>query len=81
MLLAQQVHKSILRRTDFEDRGIRRASFMVLRHLNMPGILVEGGFMSNPSDAKKIFSSEHRKIVARAIAEGIANYRTLVERK
>jgi N-acetylmuramoyl-L-alanine amidase len=81
MLLAQQVHKSILRRTDFEDRGIRRASFMVLRHLNMPGILVEGGFMSNPSDAKKILSAEHRKIVARAIAEGIANYRTLVERK
>jgi N-acetylmuramoyl-L-alanine amidase len=81
MLLAQQVHKSILRRTDFDDRGIRRASFMVLRHLNMPGILVEGGFMSNPSDAKKIYSTEHRKIVARAIAEGIVNYRSLVERK
>ena len=81
MLLAQQVHKSILRRTDFEDRGIRRASFMVLRHLNMPGILVEGGFMSNPSDAKKIYSTEHRKIVARAIAEGIVNYRSLVERQ
>lgn len=80
MLLAQQVHKAILRNTDFEDRGVRRAGFMVLRELHMPGILVEGGFMSNPSDAKKIFSATHRKIVARAIADGIVNYRALVER-
>ena len=80
MALAHQVHKSILNKTDFEDRGIRRASFMVLRHLNMPGILIEGGFMSNTSDAKKIFSAAHRKIVARAIADGVVNYKALVER-
>jgi N-acetylmuramoyl-L-alanine amidase len=80
MLLAQQVHKSLLRKTDFEDRGIRRAGFMVLRHLQMPGVLIEAGFMSNPSDAKKIYSAAHRKVVARAIADGIVNYRALVER-
>ena len=79
MLLAYQVHKSMLKETDFEDRGIRRAGFMVLRHLNMPGILIEGGFMSNPSDAKKIYSSEQRKVMARAIAEGIVQYRKVVE--
>lgn len=80
MLLAHQVHKSILKKTDFEDRGIRRAQFMVLRELHMPGILFEGGFMSNPSDAKKIYSAAHRKIVAKAIAEGVVNYKALVER-
>ena len=79
MLLAYQVHKSMLKETDFEDRGIRRAGFMVLRHLNMPGILIEGGFMSNPSDAKKIYSSEQRKVMARAIAAGVVQYRKVVE--
>jgi N-acetylmuramoyl-L-alanine amidase len=81
MLLAQQVHKAMLRETDFEDRGVRRAGFMVLRELDMPGILVEGGFMSNPSDAKKIFSATHRKVVARAITDAVVNYKHLVERK
>ena len=81
MLLAQQVHKAMLRKTDFEDRGIRRAGFMVLRQLQMPGILVEAGFMSNPSDAKKIYSAAHRKVVARAIADAVVNYKHLVERK
>ena len=79
MLLAYQVHKSMLKETDFEDRGIRRAGFMVLRHLNMPGILIEGGFMSNPSDARKIYSAAQRQVMARAIAEGVVQYRKLVE--
>lgn len=80
MLLAYHVHKAMLQKTDFEDRGIRRASFMVLRHLAMPGILIEGGFMSNRSDARKIFSSAHRKVFARAIADGIVVYKRSVER-
>jgi N-acetylmuramoyl-L-alanine amidase len=81
LLLAHQVHKSVLQKTDFEDRGLRRAGFMVLREIDMPGILIEGGFMSNPGDAKKIFSAEHRKVVARAIADGVLNFQRLVERK
>jgi N-acetylmuramoyl-L-alanine amidase len=79
MLLAYHVHQAMLQKSDFEDRGIRRAGFMVLRHLHMPGILIEGGFMSNPSDAKKIFSSAHRKVFARSIADGIVVYKRKVE--
>ena len=79
-LLGYQVHKSILKNTDFEDRGLRRAGFMVLREIDMPGILIEGGFMSNPGDAKKIYSAEHRKLVARAIADGVLSFKRLVER-
>ena len=81
LLLGYQVHKSLLQNTDFEDRGVRRAGFMVLREIDMPGILIEGGFMSNPTDAKKIYSSAHRKIVARAVADGVLNFKRLVERK
>jgi N-acetylmuramoyl-L-alanine amidase len=79
-LLTYKVHKEILLKTDFADRGIRRAGFLVLRHLRMPGILIEGGFLSHPSDAKKIHSAAHRKVVAKAIADGILSMKSLVER-
>lgn len=80
MTLAYQVHKYMLRNTDFQDRGIRRAGFMVLRHLEMPGILIEGGFMSNKGDAAKIFSASHRRVVARTIRDAILQYKRVVER-
>lgn len=80
-LLAYHVQKSILENSDFEDRGVRRAAFLVLREIDMPGILIEGGFMSNRSDAQKIFSAAHRKKMARAIADGVVTYKKLVERK
>ncbi len=80
MTLAYQVHKYLLRSTEFQDRGIRRAGFLVLRHLEMPGILIEGGFMSNPRDAAKIYSAAHRKVVARAITDAVLQYKRLVER-
>ena len=80
MLLAQQVHKSLVQNTEFADRGIKRAAFQVLREITMPGILIEGGFMSNPFDAQKIYHPVHRRKAARAITDGILAYKRLVER-
>jgi N-acetylmuramoyl-L-alanine amidase len=81
MLLAYQVHKYLLRNSDFEDRGLRRANFMVLRNIKMPGVYVEGGFLSNRSDAAKITSATQRQKMARAITDGVLAYKRLVERK
>ena len=80
-LLAYQVHKFILQNTEFADRGVRRASFVVLRQIKMPGILIEGGFLSNPSDAEKIANPASRHKTARAITDGILAYKRLVERQ
>jgi N-acetylmuramoyl-L-alanine amidase len=80
-LLAYHIHKSLTSNCSFEDRGIRRAAFQVLREINMPGVLIEGGFLSNPKDAKKITDPAQRKAVARALADGILSYKRLVERK
>jgi len=81
MLLAYQVHKSLLRNTDFEDRGLRRAGFLVLRNIKMPGVYIEGGFLSNPYDAEKIVHPVKRRKVAQAITDGVLAYKRLVERK
>jgi len=79
MLLAYQLQKAITHTAGLEDRGVKRARFAVLREARMPAALIEGGFMSNPAEAKKIYSAAWRKQMATAIANGIASYRKAVE--
>lgn len=80
VLLAYEVQRSIIRSLNLDDRGLRRASFEVLRTAHMPSILIEGGFMSNPGDAKTIFNKEGRRELARAITDGILAYKRSMER-
>ncbi len=79
-LLAYEVQRSMVRSLDLPDRGVRRAGFEVLRRAPMPSILIEGGFMSNPQDARKVYDEDHRKEMARAIVDGILAYKRTMER-
>ena len=79
ILLAYQIQKSMIHSLDAPDLGVRRAGFMVLRKAEMPGVLVEAGFMSNPEEAKKIYDSKYRHEMAQAIVDGILAYKRLVE--
>lgn len=79
MLLAYQMQKSILKAVPMEDRGVKRARFEVLRETKMPAVLIEGGFMSNSSEAKRIYDPAWRKRMAQAIADGILAYKKTVE--
>ena len=63
------------------DRGIKRARFAVLRRTNIPSILVEGGFLSEAGDSKRIADPAWRKQYAESLSIGIENYRALVEKK
>jgi len=53
------------------DRGVKQAPFVVLTGATMPAILVEVGFLSNPTEASRLASAEHQQALARAIASGI----------
>ena len=79
MILAYQVHKSVVNALRAEDRGVKRARFQVLRDADMPAVLIEGGFMSNPSEAKKIYSATWRRQLAQSIVNGVQSYRKIVE--
>ena len=57
------------------DRGLKRARYLVLRELDCPGILVEGGYLTNDAEARRIASPEWRTRLAKAIAGGIVEYR------
>ena len=55
-------------------RRIERAGFLVLKSPDIPSILVETGFLTNPSDAKRLSNPRHQEKVARAILDGIYRY-------
>ena len=80
MLLAYHVQRAMLRDLGAEDRGVRRARFAVLRHAEMPAVLVEAGFMTHPTESKKIYSSAYRRQLAQAITSGVLAYKRAVER-
>jgi N-acetylmuramoyl-L-alanine amidase len=79
MVLAYEIQKAMVRDLKAEDRGVKRARFQVLRDATMPAVLVEGGFMSNPAEARNIYSAAWRAKLAQSIASGIASYRKLIE--
>ena len=81
VLLAHLVHQGIVGGTDLSDRGVRRARFKELTLLDMPGVLVEGGYMTHGQDAASIYSPAGRTALARGVADGVLAYKRLVERK
>ena len=52
----------------------------MLREATMPAILIEGGFMSNPSEGRRIFDAKYRGRMAGAIVEGILAYQRRIAR-
>jgi N-acetylmuramoyl-L-alanine amidase len=69
---AMHVQRSILKVTGTRDRGVGRARFMkVLRDQNRPAILVEGGYLSNPREARHIEDPAYRQKLAEAVAAAL----------
>ena len=56
---------------------MRRARFAVLRDAKMPSIYIEGGYLTNPAEAKKIYDADYRRQMAAAIVKGIVAYQKL----
>jgi N-acetylmuramoyl-L-alanine amidase len=70
--LACGVHRALLRVNGNHDRGVRRARFpAVLRGQQRPAILIEGGYLSNPREARLISEPGYRQKLAEAVASGI----------
>ena len=63
-----------LRNAGVRNRGIKKAPFIVLIGANMPSILAEISFVSNPTDERKLESSEHRQRIAESLYRGVSKY-------
>lgn len=78
MALATVTHYALVQRSRMYDRGIKRARFVVIRDIAIPGVLIEGGFLSNPSDARLIALPDYRQQMATSIFQAVQLYRRAV---
>lgn len=75
LVVQSHFHSEIKRhRSYFRDRGVKKAPFIVLINLNMPGILLEIGFLSNPKEEKYLTQKQGQNQAAEAIYLGIEKY-------
>ena len=79
--LSAAIYHAMLGRLPMFDRGMKRARFAVLRRATTPAVLVEGGFMSNPRDAKLMTDEKWRERLAESIAQGIIEFAQLTRLK
>jgi N-acetylmuramoyl-L-alanine amidase len=56
------------------NRGIKKAPFIVLIGANMPSILAEISFVSNPTDERELETAEHRQRIAESLYRGVSKY-------
>jgi len=70
--LAVRIHRELIALAGSRDRGVRRARFQtVLRGQNRPAVLIEGGFLSNEAEARRVADPEFRQQLAEAVARAL----------
>jgi N-acetylmuramoyl-L-alanine amidase len=57
-----------------KDRGVKKAPFVVLIGANMPSILAEISFVTNPNDAQELREGAYRERIAESLYRGVARY-------
>ena len=74
LLFGEELHRAMIGLLQTPDRGFKRGRRAVLRLLDCPGALVECGYLSNDTEARRIATPEFRQKIAEALAEGVQNY-------
>jgi len=73
LALASAIHYNLIGNTPTPNRGVRRRGYFVLRRTRIPAVLVECGFLTNPTEARNSQSTSYRQNLAENIARGIRN--------
>src|SRR2546428_2776034 len=69
--LASAIHSYVAGGAPSSNRGVRRRGFYVLRKTNIPAVLVECGFLTNPTEAAYAQTASYRQKLAEEIAAGV----------
>ncbi|HSI63841.1 MAG TPA: N-acetylmuramoyl-L-alanine amidase [Candidatus Saccharimonadia bacterium] len=73
--LATAIHASVVNHFKLVDRGVKRARWYVLKGLERPGVLFEGGFVTSPNDGRLIAADNFRQEMAATLCQAIMNYK------
>jgi N-acetylmuramoyl-L-alanine amidase len=72
--LARAIQDGVAWETGAVNKGVRPANFYVLRHSNMPAVLVEMGFLTNKAENANLADPEYQQQLASGIFKGIIRY-------
>ena len=73
--LAHMIQSASLYKTRANNRGVKKANFLVLSKNNRPAVLLECAFLTNSSDRFRALDPEYRQRIAEAVAMGIIKFR------
>ena len=79
ILLADKVQKNLLKNTHLLDRTVKQAGFWVLYKVAMPSILIELGFLSNPTEEEYMLKAGSQDIMAVSIYNAFVEYRNALD--
>ena len=74
ILLADKVQKNLIGTTHLRDRGVNQAGYWVLWAVSMPSILIEMGFLTNPTEEKFLSEEKNKASIANAIYRAFVSY-------
>src|SRR4030095_14621376 len=72
---ANMVQGELNQTLQLRDRGVKQAPFRVLMGANMPAVLVELGFISNPDEEKKLQDAAYRSGLIQALVRSVQRYK------
>ncbi len=78
---AGKVQHQLVDNLHMSDRGVKQAGFLVLYKTAMPGVLIETGFISNPTEEKFLLSDRGQDQMAQAIFKALRDYKNQVEKR
>jgi N-acetylmuramoyl-L-alanine amidase len=73
--LADNIQSELVKTISLANRGTKDAAFYVIKNTEMPAVLVEVGFISNPTEEKLLASSDFQQETAQGIYQGILKYK------
>lgn len=73
--MAAMIQMELDKKLTTPNRGVKQAGFYVLTGASMPNVLVEVGFLSNPTEEKNLKKASYRQSIAEAIYEGIKHFK------
>ncbi|MBZ2174647.1 N-acetylmuramoyl-L-alanine amidase [Schnuerera sp. xch1] len=71
---AEIMHKNVVSSTGFNDRGVRKKDLFVVRYTDMPSVLLEIGYLTNPQEEQIMLNDEFQYSVAESICDGVKEY-------
>jgi N-acetylmuramoyl-L-alanine amidase len=74
------IESALASRVEMSQRAVQQAPFRVLVGANMPSVLVEMGYLSNPEQEAQIAGGAFQDSIAEALFDALVKFRALVER-